>query len=229
MSSRQERYAERQYLRPGEHEVDPSTYNLIIGGTLAYGFLINCIMVATCADFAFKLFSNSVVFYVLYFLMVIAGSFMVNGSSNPVVSFIGYNLIVVPLGLVLTVLLNLFSLAGYDAIIATAFGITTIVTIGMMMLSAAFPRFFLSLGRTLGVTLILTIVVEIIMLIAGASLGIIDYVVVLIFCGYIGYDWARANACAKTVDNAIDSAAELYVDIVNLFIRILSILARSRD
>lgn len=154
---------------------------------------------------------------------------MVNGSSNPVVSFIGYNLIVVPLGLVLTVLLNLFSLAGYDAIIATAFGITTIVTIGMMMLSAAFPRFFLSLGRTLGVTLILTIVVEIIMLIAGASLGIIDYVVVLIFCGYIGYDWARANACAKTVDNAIDSAAELYVDIVNLFIRILSILARSRD
>ena len=229
MSSRQERYAERQYLRPGEREIDPSTYNLIIGGTLAYGFIVNCLMVATCADFAFKLFSNSVVFYILYFAMVFIGTMMVNCSDNPVVSFIGYNFIVVPLGLVLTVLLNLFSLAGYDKVIATAFGITTIVTIGMMMLSSAFPRFFLSLGKTLFITLLLTIVVEIIMMIAGASLGFIDYVVVLIFCGYIGYDWARANACAKTVDNAVDSAAELYVDIINLFVRILSILARSND
>jgi len=67
------------------------------------------------------------------------------------------------------------------------------------------------------------------MMFLGANLGIIDYIVVLIFCGYIGYDWARANACAKTVDNAVDMAAELYVDIINLFIRILSILARSND
>ena len=229
MSSRQERYAERRYLRPGEHEIDPTTYNLIIGGTLAYGFIVNCLMVATCADFAFRLFSNSIVFYILYFAMVIVGSIMVNNSTNPVVSFIGYNLIVVPIGLVLTVVLNLFSLAGYDKIIATAFGITTIVTVGMMMLSSAFPRFFLSLGKTLFVTLILTIVVEFVMFLLGANLGIIDYIVVLIFCGYIGYDWARANACAKTVDNAVDSAAELYVDIINLFLRILSILARNND
>jgi len=81
----------------------------------------------------------------------------------------------------------------------------------------------------LGITLLITIVVEIVMMFLGANLGIIDYIVVLIFCGYIGYDWARANACAKTVDNAVDMAAELYVDIINLFIRILSILARSND
>lgn len=65
------------------------------------------------------------------------------------------------------------------------------------------------------------------MFFAGAALGIFDYLVVLIFCGYVGYDWARANACAKTVDNAVDCAAELYIDIVNLFVRILSILSRS--
>ena len=35
----------------------------------------------------------------------------------------------------------------------------------------------------------------------------------LIFSGYIGYDWARANAILKTLDNAIDSAAALYLDI----------------
>lgn len=229
MSSRQERFAERQQLHYGENELDPSTYNLVIGGTLAYGFVINCIMVATCADFAFNLFSNSIVFYLLYFAMILLGTFMINRASSPAMCFAGYNLIVVPIGLVLTVLLNVFSMAGYDAIIATAFGITTIVTVAMMIISAAFPRFFLSIGSTLGITLLLTIVVEFIMFLVGASLGFVDYIVVLIFCGYIGYDWARANQCVKTFNNAVGSAADLYVDIVNIFIRILSILARSRD
>ena len=99
----------------------------------------------------------------------------------------------------------------------------------MMAVSSVFPNFFLSMGRVLGISLLACIVIEVILMIAGAPLAIMDYIVVLIFCGYIGYDWARANACFKTVDNAIDSAAELYVDIVNLFVRILSILARNRD
>ena len=56
----------------------------------------------------------------------------------------------------------------------------------------------------------------------------IDWAVVFIFCGYIGYDWGRANRIPKTVDNAIDSAAALYMDIINLFLRILRILGRRR-
>ena len=71
MSSRQERFAERQQFHYGEKELDPSTYNLAIGGTLAYGFVINCIMVATCADLAFNLFSNTIIFYILYFRQII--------------------------------------------------------------------------------------------------------------------------------------------------------------
>jgi FtsH-binding integral membrane protein len=51
--------------------------------------------------------------------------------------------------------------------------------------------------------------------------------VVAIFCGYIGVDWSRANSIPKTLDNAIDSAAALYMDIINLFVRILSIMGRS--
>lgn len=50
-----------------------------------------------------------------------------------------------------------------------------------------------------------------------------DWLVALIFCGYIGYDWGRANQIPKTLDNAIDSAAALYMDIINLFLRILNL------
>lgn len=166
-------------------------------------------------------------FYIGYFILAIAGTFMVRKSDNPVVSFIGYNLMAVPIGMVIAVSVTLYSAIGYNMIVAAAFGITAAVTLVMMIISSIYPNFFLSMGRTLGITLLITVVVEAIMLIAGASLGIIDYVVVAIFCLYVGYDWAKANAIEKTVDNAIDSASELYLDIVNLFLRIMKILARA--
>ena len=50
----------------------------------------------------------------------------------------------------------------------------------------------------------------------------------MLFRSYIGYDWARANTCARTVNNAIDLSASLCLDIVNLFLRILQIMNRNR-
>ena len=51
----------------------------------------------------------------------------------------------------------------------------------------------------------------------------------MIFCGYIGVDWGRANRIPKTVDNAVDSAAALYMDIINLFLRLLRLTGRRRQ
>lgn len=221
---------DRSLYNEGDVEISERAYNLVIGGVLLYGFLVNCFMVAFFSDAAFDfVYNNTLMFYIVYIVMCIAGGLMVHRSSNPVISFIGYNFYVIPLGLIISASLQLLSYAGATDIVVTAFGITAIVTIAMMVASTLFPNFFLSLGRTLFVTLAITVILELILAIAGASLGIIDYVVVLIFCGYIGYDWARANAIPRTVDNAIDAAAELYVDIVVLFMRLLQILARSNN
>jgi FtsH-binding integral membrane protein len=92
-----------------------------------------------------------------------------------------------------------------------------------------FPAFFQKIVGALTVALIAVILVEVLGgLFFGWSHGITDWIVVLIFCGYIGYDWGRANAIPKTLDNAIDSAAALYMDIINLFLRLLRILGRRR-
>ena len=139
--------------------------------------------------------------------------------------FIGYNLIVVPIGFVVNI-----ALFGYGTdIITTAVAITGTVTLVMMLLGTMFPAFFSRIGRALGITLLITIIVELVsMFFIPAFNGIfIDYLVVFLFCGYIGFDWGRANMQSKTVDNAVDSAAEIYLDIINLFLRILSILGRS--
>ena len=85
-------------------------------------------------------------------------------------------------------------------------------------------------GALRAVGLIASIVIEVLgMLIFKWSMNFMDYIVALIFCGFIGFDWARAQVFPKTLDNAVDSAADIYVDVANLFIRILAITGKSSD
>ena len=56
-----------------------------------------------------------------------------------------------------------------------------------------------------------------------------DTLIVTIFSLYIGYDWSRACSYEPTLDNAIDSACDLYLDIINVFLALLRILNRGRD
>ena len=225
-------YQQVQNSYANAERISDQKFNLILGGCLLWGFLVNCILCTVFSDSIIALaLNNYVLFLISYFVLVIIGSVMVNKSDNPTVSFIGYNLIVIPIGMIISMSLSIYVAEGYASIIPMAFGITGAVTLTMMLLSSFFPDFFASntMGKILGITLLVTIIIELILLITGAgSLGIIDYIVVLIFCGYIGYDWAKANMGPKTVDKAVDAAAMLYVDIANLFLRIMRILARSQ-
>lgn len=211
-------------------EISFQAYNLIIGAILLYGFIVNAVMVGLFTDQIIDfVLMQPILFYVSYFVMAIVGTLMIRKSDNPAISFIGYNFIVIPLGMVIAASIECYVMAGYSSVVSTAFLITGGVTVAMMFLSSIFPNFFLRLGRTLCITLLITVVIECVSLFAGAALGIIDYVVVVVFCGYIGYDWAKANTEYRTVDSAIDSASELYLDIANLFLRIMRILARSSN
>lgn len=210
--------------------ISTEAYNLIIGGVLLYGFIVNCIMTAVFSDSILRfVITNPVLFYIGYFVCAIAGTMMVRKSNSPVISFIGYNLIVVPIGTVISFTVTAYTMMEGGSIVTASFAITAVVTLVMMFVSSLYPRVFLSMGKTLGITLLVTIVAELILtLIMGSgALPVIDYIVVAIFCLYIGYDWAKANAVEKTADNAIDAACELYLDIVNLFLRIMRILARA--
>jgi len=60
-------------------------------------------------------------------------------------------------------------------------------------------------------------------------MGIIDYISAGIFSLYIGYDMHRAHSIPKTLDNAIDVSLSLYLDIINLFLNLLSILQSDSD
>jgi len=212
-----------EYESPGTR-ISDGLYNLIIGLTLLWGFAVNWLMVKYIPYESIA--SIHPFFFILGYLgCCFGGVFLFTKSETPSISFLGYNLVVIPFGLIINLVVHQYD----PELVLQAIRITGLVTLIMMTLGALFPAFFQRIVGALTIALITVILVEIIGgLFFGVDSGIIDWIVVAIFCGYIGFDWGRANRIPKTVDNAVDSAAALYIDIINLFLRILRILGRHR-
>jgi FtsH-binding integral membrane protein len=215
----------RKEERLKSHEgtiITDSKYNLIIGIMLIYGFLMNGILAYTTTEIVLNI--NPLVVIIGYFISCFIGSMLVVRSHNPVISFVGYNLIAVPIGLLLSVCLPGYSMD----LIASAFLMTGLIAGIMMFASTVKPELFLRMGPALGISLLIGIVVEIIAMLCGYGGDLFNWLFVIIFSLYIGYDWSKAQMYPKTVDNAIDSAVDLYLDLINLFLRLLELLSRRK-
>jgi hypothetical protein len=216
--------------------VSEKKYNMVLGGTVFYGLMLNVIMCAlfgeSVLDWAISTSSGLIILMVIYVICAVIGVCMSRFSSNPAISFIGYNFIVVPLGLLLSVIVSGYVSSGMGDIVFQAIVITAITTFVMIVLSCVFPNFFSKIGGILACALIGLIISELIALIIFRTTNtLFAWAGAAIFSLYIGYDYWRAQQYPKTVDNAIDSAIDIYLDIINLFIRILAILSngKSRD
>ena len=204
-------------------QLTENTYNLTIGLVLLWGILINTVMARFFTVQILTLPQIAVI--ILYFVLGIGGTMIVFKSKNPVISFCGFTLLSVGMGLLLTYILSMYE--GHT--IYSAFLMTGIVTVSMMIASTLFPAFFLGLGKTLGLSLLIAIAVELIGgLFFHLRLGVMDYIMVLIFSGYVGYDWSKGQQYPKLASYAIITAMELYMDVINIFIRILSLMGRRK-
>ena len=212
----------RTELESHGQRISANLYNLVIRLVLCWGFLVNWWMVKNIPYESIAAI-NPWVFFIGYFASCFFGMYLFKSSSVPLVSFIGYNFVVVPFGLIINLVVYQYD----PSLVLEAIRVTGMVTLFMMILGSFFPRFFQRIAGALTVALIVVIIVEVVeIFIFKMHHGILDWIVAIIFCGYIGYDWGRANSIPKTVDNAVDSAASLYMDIINLFLRILRIMGR---
>ncbi len=199
-------------------------YWTILGGTLFIGFLINYLMIKSIPGEAIMAI-NPWVLIIGYFVCAISGIMISAKSDNPWISFIGYLMVVIPVGVVITPFVQ-----KYDPSIVQKAALFTAVLTGIMtLLGATFPKFFKGLGSILFWALLASIIAEIVMLFMGYRLAIMDWIVAVIFLGFIGYDYVMALEDKPTADAAVDRAVALYLDIINLFIRILSIIGDSDD
>jgi FtsH-binding integral membrane protein len=162
----------------------------------------------------------------LGFVLPIAGCFMAM-SDNFGISFIGYNMITIPFGLILGPVINQYA----PDVVQNAVLLTAMITGIMGFAGISYPKFFRSIGSALFVALIGLVVVRLIAIFVPAlySFGIIDYVAAGIFSLYIGYDMFRATEATRSVGSALKIAVSLYLDIINLFMSLLSIFGNDND
>ena len=222
-----------QYViyQSGARELSESRFNLLIGATLSWGFLLNYLLVRFATPsllqvvYAGENRSGALIgLLVGYFICVLAGSYLVRRRSTGL-AFLGYNLIALPIGVILALVVWEYD----QSIVQQAMLATAAITFLMMIASTFAPGLFLRIGSALGMALLATIVVELASsLIFHTRVALVDWVVVGIMALYVGFDWARANSVQRTAYNAIAAASALYLDIINIFLRLLRILSRSR-
>ncbi len=201
-------------------------YNGVIMGVLLWGLLVNVLLCFTVGS-VYRYISPGL-FLVLYIALAIGGIVLAGKSQKPLISFLGYNMVVVPFGLVISTLVDAYG-GPYTDLVTDAFFYTMLISLGMTGAALAFPNLFAKLGGALLGVLTGLVLCELVLLLLGRYQAVTDWIAAGLFSLYIGYDLYRSQQFPKTVDNAVDCALDIYLDIANLFIRILSILAKKRD
>lgn len=212
------------FERGGRDEISEQSFYGALAISLIWGLVITAIIAQKIAEIHYM---PGVLEILLIGLVVpIIGIFIAVKSDNPIISFIGYNMIVIPFGIILGPVLNQYA----PNIIRNAFGVTALITFIMGLAGTLYPAFFSKLGPALFLSLCCLVFVRIAQIfIPALDLTIVDYIGTGIFSLYIGYDMYRANNVQKTLDSAIDISVDLYLDIINLFLLILRIMGKSKD
>ena len=228
MSSFAERREERfNAVYSVQELITEQKYNIVLCGAVLWGIVINYILCVTVGNV--YNYINPLPFFIGYFVLLIAGSLIAAKSDNAVISFIGYNMIVLPIGLVISTAVEVYG-GVQSEVVSQAFLITMCVTAVMALFAITKPDLVASIGGILLPCLIGLIVAEVVVLLLGYSNNIFSWIGAGLFSLYIAYDVYRSQQFSKTVDNAVDCAVDIYLDIANLFLRILQILGnRSRS
>ena len=213
----------------GRSGVDTMTRNafyFVLGCILAWGFVFTNIMVSITADWHPGLMEMLGVGLVI----PIIGVFLSAWSNNPLLSFIGFNMVVGGISAIIGPVLAMYEMQ-MPGVVERAATMTAFVTAGMGVSGLLFPNFYRSIGGALFGALLVLVLVSFARLFIPViqEVGIIDYIAAGLFALYIGFDMWRASEIPATLDNAVDVAVSLYLDIINLFLYLLRIYAEDKN
>lgn len=212
--------------RGGSNEMSRNVFYLVLGAILSWGFVLTSLVAKSTATWH----PNIISLLLVGLGIPIIGILMSTKSSNPLISFLGFNMVVVGLSAILGPVLAMYDIKE-PGLVERAATMTALVTLVMGMTGMMFPNFYRSIGGALFGALTALVVVSFARLFIPAiqGVGIIDYISAGIFSLYIGYDMWRASDIPATLDNAVDVAVSLYLDILNLFLDLLRLMSKSDD
>ena len=200
------------------------------------GSLVSKVMGLLAFSFLFAFIGGIVGIYVLQltystYWIVAIGGFIVLFALMFAINKPGLNLFLLYLftfleGLSLSPLIGLYLAAGYSYILAEAFLITAVTSLGLAAYAWTTKRDFSGLGGKLFFGVILLLVASLVSIFFHSTFFVFLICVagVGIFSAYILYYVQRAKYMADTLPNAIGLTVSLFITVLNLFIYILEIL-----
>lgn len=202
-------------------------YNFIMGGLVLLGFGVigACGLIATTPGFLMAVYQNYFLVTIVSLVASIGGIVTISAGMKREgfgMALAGYALVIGSMGFTTGLILPFYDLPS----IANAFVGTTLIAAIFTLLGGMYPKFFARVQGIAFAALLSLLVVSIAGSIMGISMGWLDYAVIVVFCGFIGYDTYRAQQCEPTVKMAIFNAVQIWLDLVNVFIRVLSIVGR---
>ena len=204
----------------GSRRISVRAYNLIMAGLIFAGFLVMGAgaLWSRTLSFQLMLVGNPMVASIAGIIMM---SVAAARQSTPL-SFAGFALFVAGFGITAGVNLSLYDLPTVNTAFFATAGITAVAGVAGM----AFPSFFQRIGGILLSVLIGVFLVEVVLMFMGVQQTVTDWIMVAVFSGFIAYDFNLAARLEPTVPNAVLSASNLFVDIVNVLLRLLRIFSR---
>lgn len=144
-----------------------------------------------------------------------------------------YFFIAAPMGFMLGPVVALYTAAS----VLKIFAVTSLLTLGLGLFGALFPRSLESWGVWLFGALWLLIIAQFAVMIGAAfgatpqqsTLHLFDWIGVAIFSALIIFDFNRAARVQPTHVNALLVAIEIFLDFINIFIRLLQLFGKARD
>lgn len=218
-------WQQQEGLPSYQRELSGRQYNVLIGVHLLYGLALTAFICMKLPYIMPQIYSvHPVAFTVGFFAICLFGG-VIGKRENYILSFISYTLIVLAFGASLS-----FTLLFYPVYLIFVAAILTFVVVLTMTVAAVFmPDAFLSLGKVLFISLIGLVIAELVCFALGIfTPNFLLLIGIFIFSLYVGYDWARGQQYPSLPSYACYTALQLYMDIFNLFIRILRLMGRRR-
>ena len=170
------------------------------------------------------------------FLVALLGIFGVNAAANAnsfTLATLCYFFIAAPMGALLGPVVALYTAAS----VFKVFAVTSLLTIGLGLYGMLLPKSLDSWGPWLFGALWLLIISQFLGIFAAAfgfppttaTLHLFDWIGVIIFSAFIIFDFNRAARVTPTHTNALLVAVEIFLDFINLFIRLLELFGKARD
>lgn len=206
----------------GADSISRRAFYFVMGVIITWSFILTYFVAKSTANWHPDTFTLIAV----GLAMPLLGAFM-SCSSNALLSFVGLHFMVIGLSAILGPGLSAYEFAQHGIVQRAALA-TACTAVAMGASGVLFPNFYSKIGGVLFGALIALVVLSFarIFIPGLQDVGIIDYCGAGLFSLYIGYDMWRASSVPATFGNAIQVAASLYLDLINLFLYLLRIFKK---